>query len=247
MRIALLSDIHSNIEALDACLRDAHTRSADRFAFLGDIVGYGADPRAVVDVVSEHVSRGAVAVKGNHDEAIEKGFPRELSDEAADAIEWTQKQLSAGQKSFLASLPLTASDDAMYFVHSSALSPQRWQYIQDVTAARLSIEASGAKYVFSGHTHEQALYFLTQTGKIALFHPISGSAVPVPSHRRWQAIVGAVGQPRDGNPAAAYALFDSTKEELVFFRVAYDHVSAARKVREAGLPEPLAHRLETGA
>ena len=246
MRIALLSDIHSNLEALESCLRDAQTRGAERFAFLGDLVGYGADPRAVVDVVAEHVSRGAVAVKGNHDEAIEKGFNRELSDVAADAIEWTQKQLSNGQKSFLASLPITASDDSMFFVHSSAASPQRWQYILDVTAARLSIEASGAKYVFSGHVHDQVLYFLTQTGKIALFHPISGSAVPVPSHRRWQAIVGSVGQPRDCNPAAAYALFDTTREEITFFRVAYDHVTAARKVREAGLPAELAHRLETG-
>jgi diadenosine tetraphosphatase ApaH/serine/threonine PP2A family protein phosphatase len=246
MLLALLSDIHSNIEALDACLRHANSHRAERFAFLGDLVGYGADPGAVVDTIAEHAKRGAIVIKGNHDDAIEHKQQSNLSDDAFDAIDWTRSRLTGEQKSFLASLPMTVRHDKMFFVHSSATAPERWQYIQDVTAARLSIEASGATYVFSGHVHDQVLYFLTQTGKIALFHPTSGSAVPIPSHRRWQAIVGSVGQPRDHNPAAAYALFDTTKEEMTFFRVAYDSVSAARKVRQAGLPETLAQRLERG-
>lgn len=247
MLVALLSDIHSNLEALDACLRHATSHGAERFVFLGDHVGYGADPAAVVDVVAGHAARGAIAIKGNHDEAVEKKQTRDLNDDAYAAIDWTRSQLSAEQKSFLSSLPMSVRDESMFFVHSSAVSPERWQYIQDVTAARLSIEASRATYVFSGHVHDQVLYFLTQTGKIALFHPISGSPVPIPSHRRWQAIVGSVGQPRDRNPASAYALFDTTKEEMTFFRVPYDHMRAASKVRKAGLPELLAQRLEQGA
>ena len=247
MLLAFLSDIHANLEALDACLRHAAAHGAERFAFLGDLVGYGADPAAVVDIVAAYAERGAVVVKGNHEEAIEKKQQRDLADDAHAAIEWTRSRLSSAQRSFLESLPLTASQDSMFFVHSSAVAPERWQYILDVTAARLSIEASKATYVFSGHVHDQVLYFLTQTGKIALFHPISASAVPVPSHRRWQAIVGSAGQPRDRNPAAAYAIFDTAKEEMTFFRVAYDHMTAARKIREAGLPEALAQRLETGA
>jgi len=238
MRIALLSDVHSNIDALETCLRDANQRGATRFAFLGDHVGYGAAPVAVVETIAEHARRGAIVVKGNHD--------LEQPSDAEDALEWTLERLSAQQKEFLRSLPLTAKEESMFFVHSSAIAPQRWMYIEDATAARQSIEASGATYVFSGHVHDQVLYFLTQTGKIASFHPISGSAVPVPSHRRWQAIVGSVGQPRDGNPAAAYALFDSEKEEITFFRVAYDHMRAARRIREAGLPESLALRIENG-
>ena len=238
MRIALLSDVHSNIDALEACLQHARLRGATRLAFLGDHIGYGAAPAQVVDTIAGHARRGAIVVKGNHD--------GEQASDAEDAIEWTRNQLDDTQKAFLASLPLTAQDGPMFFVHSSAVRPEQWSYIENATAARLSIEASGATYVFSGHVHDQVLYFLTPAGKIASFHPTSGSAVPVPSHRRWQAIVGSAGQPRDGNPAAAYALFDREKEEITFFRVPYDHMAAARRIREAGLPESLAMRIESG-
>ena len=245
MIIALLADIHSNLEALDACLTDAAERGAERFAFIGDLVGYGADPGAVVDTIARYAERGAVVVRGNHDDAIQKA-PQHLNDAAVDAIAWTRKALSDQQKTFLASLSLIAHDGRMCFVHSSAVAPQQWEYIETATAARLSIEASRATYTFSGHVHDQVLYFMTQAGKIAPFRPISGNAVPLPSHRRWLAIVGSVGQPRDGNPAAAYALFDSAKEEITFFRVPYDHLAAARKIRQAGLPPLLAERIERG-
>jgi diadenosine tetraphosphatase ApaH/serine/threonine PP2A family protein phosphatase len=132
----------------------------------------------------------------------------------------------------------------MFFVHASAAVPERWEYIENNTAARTSIEAAGVNYVFSGHVHDQMLYFLTQVGKIAPFAPISGSPVPVPSHRRWLAIAGSVGQPRDRNPAAAYAIFDDATEQITFYRVPYDHRAAARKIREVGLPEVLALRIE---
>ena len=245
MIIALLADIHSNLEALQACLKHASERRAERFAFLGDLVGYGADPGPVVDVVADYVARGAVAVKGNHDDAI-VNRTRDLSEAARESIDWTRGVLSDQQKLFLASLPSSVREDSIYFVLSSAEVPERWEYIEGNTAARHSIEAAGTTYVFSGHVHDQVLYFMTQAGKIAPFHPISGSAVPVPSHRRWLAIVGAVGQPRDGNPAAAYTLFDSSKEEMTFFRVPYDHIIAAQKIRRAGLPEWLADRIGRG-
>lgn len=245
MIIALLADVHANFDALTACLRHAEARGAERYAFLGDLVGYGAQPCEVVDTVARYAAGGAVVVKGNHDEAIERDV-RDLSDAAYDAIEWTRKTLTPAQKDFLASLPLVARDGAMSFVHSSAADPAKWPYIEDVTAARVSIEAAGTTYTFSGHVHEQRLYFKTQTGKIAPFRPASGDRVPVPSHRWWLAIAGSVGQPRDGSPAAAYALFDSTAEEITFFRVPYDHLAAAAKVRSAGLPAFLADRLERG-
>ena len=245
MIIALLADIHGNLEALDACLKDAETRGAGRFVFLGDLVGYGADPGAVVDRVMELARRGAVAIKGNHDDAAEK-TPHGLNDAAQASVAWTRNALSSEQKAFLASLPMTARDGGMFFVHSSAVAPERWEYIENATAARLSIEAAKATYVFSGHVHDQTLYFLTPLGKIAPFRPISGSAVPLPSHRRWLAIAGSVGQPRDGNPAAAYAMFDSAKEEITFFRLPYDHALAAKKIRQAGLDPLLAERIERG-
>jgi len=241
--IALLADVHSNLEALRACLKHAAGRGADRYVFLGDLVGYGADPAAVVDIVAEHASRGAIVVKGNHEAAVTEAA-RSLNDDAHEAIEWTRNALSPAHREFLASLPLVIHDGSMCFVHASAAAPEKWEYIDNNTAARVSIEESGANYVFSGHVHDQMLYFLTPVGKIAPFRPISGSAIPVPSHRRWLAIAGSAGQPRDGNAAAAYTIFDDAAEQITFYRVAYDHLAAARKVREAGLPESLARRIE---
>src|SRR5450755_1190002 len=117
--IALLADVHSNLEALRACLKHAAGRGAERYAFLGDLVGYGADPAAVVDIVADHASRGAIVVKGNHEAAVTQGA-RSLNDAAHEAIEWTRNALSPGQRGFLASLPLIIHDGSMCFVHASA-------------------------------------------------------------------------------------------------------------------------------
>ena len=242
---ALLADIHGNLEALNACLAHAREHGAERFAFLGDLVGYGPDPAAVIDVVRRYAALDAVVVKGNHDEAVERGT-RDLNDEAHEAIEFTRRVLSADQRSYLASLPLVVRDGSISFVHATANAPDKWQYIQSSHEARESIDAAGTTYVFSGHVHSQLLYFKTLAGKTASFHPISGSPVPVHGHHHWLAIAGSVGQPRDGNPAAAYALFDSTREEMMFFRVPYDHLAVASKIRRAKLPEYLAHRIENG-
>jgi diadenosine tetraphosphatase ApaH/serine/threonine PP2A family protein phosphatase len=243
--IALLSDIHGNLEALDACLKHAGENGAERYAFLGDLIGYGADPQAAVDTVRRYASEGAIAVKGNHDEALEKraGY---MNDAAKDSIEWTRKALSVECKTFLSSLPLVLREDAMCFVHASAASPARWDYVDAPSAARRSAEAAQATYTFSGHVHEQMLYFETSQGRWSAFQPTPGSAIPVAGHRRWLVLVGSVGQPRDGKAAAAYALFDPRREQVTFHRVAYDHLAAARKIRQAGLPELHAYRVEKG-
>lgn len=245
MILALLSDLHANIEALNACIRHANERGAERFAFLGDLVGYGADPAAVVELVADYAARGAVVVQGNHDVAVAGGRGG-FNDVAAESLEWTRNALSPSQRAFLASLPLIVRDGEICFVHATADAPDRWVYMETNGAARQSIEAAGATYTFGGHVHQQVLYFHTRSGKVAPFHPTAASPVPVPSHRRWHAIVGSVGQPRDANPSAAYALFDSVSEEMTFFRVAYDHLAAAEKIRRAALPEWLAKRIEDG-
>lgn len=233
MRIALFADVHSNLEALEACLRHASAQGADRHAFLGDLVGYGADPGAVVDTISALVERGAIAVRGNHDVDLED--------------DWTRAALDAHQKTFLATLPLSVRQGEICFVHASADARFAWHYVESSSDARESIDAAGTVYTFCGHVHDQVLYFKTLAGKTAPFRPVSGSPVPVPPHRAWLAIVGSVGQPRDGNPAAAYAIFDTEAEELTFFRVAYDHHAAAAKIRRAGLPEWQAMRLESAS
>lgn len=245
MRIALLSDIHANTEALTACLRHAAEHGAQRFAFLGDFVGYGADPGGVMDIIIRYAADGAVTLKGNHDQAVEKSAGY-FNEAAMAAIEWARWTLTLEQKRFLAALPLLAREGTVCYVHASAASPERWDYIDSPSAAKRCAEAAGSSHTFCGHVHDQVLYFENKSGKMSAFRPVPGIAIPVRSQRRWVAIVGSVGQPRDRNPAAAYALFDREREQITFYRVPYDAMAAAERIRKCGLPESLACRVELG-
>jgi diadenosine tetraphosphatase ApaH/serine/threonine PP2A family protein phosphatase len=247
VRWALLADIHANLEALQACLEQAGREGAESYAFVGDLIGYGADPSAVIDIVEEHARRGAVVVRGNHDAAALENSAETMNPSAARAVLWTRKQLNQRQVAFLDALPLTARREGILFVHASAASPGQWTYVTDPARAADSLEMSkGATWIFSGHVHEQALYFASAGGRPVAFRPKAGIAIPVEARRRWLAIVGSVGQPRDGRTDACWALFDDARQTLTFHRVAYDWAQAAAKVRAAGLPERLAHRLEHG-
>ena len=141
MKLALLADLHANREALSALLEHARTQGAERFAFLGDYVGYGADPGWVVDQVRDHVERGAWAVLGNHDEAAVRGMRPSMSDDARRGVEWTRAQLAPEQLEFLGSLPLTAADEEMLFVHANAFDPAGWAYVEGRSEAARSMHA----------------------------------------------------------------------------------------------------------
>jgi diadenosine tetraphosphatase ApaH/serine/threonine PP2A family protein phosphatase len=246
MKLALLADIHSNLEGLTACLEHAREQGADAHAFVGDLVGYGADPVAVLEVVERHAAAGALVVRGNHDAAILDDGADTMNKSAEAAVEWTRAQLGERQRAFLAGLPFTAGRDEVFLVHASADRPGDWTYVSDPRRAGQSLEAARGTWVFSGHVHEQMLYYQGAGGQPLQFRPQPGVAIPVPAHRRWLAIVGSAGQPRDGNTAAAYALLDTGHRTLTFFRVAYQWARAAAKIRAAGLPEGLARRLERG-
>ena len=245
MLTALLSDIHGNLEALNACLAHARGRGAERFAFLGDLVGYGADARGVVEVVARYAAEGAMVIKGNHDKAIEGGGGY-FNEASRAALRWARETLTREQKSFLASLPLIEREGAICYVHASAAAPGRWDYIDSPAAAKRCADAANACYTFCGHVHDQVLYFESAQGRMSEFRPFPGTAIPVRSHRRWVVIVGSVGQPRDRNPAAAYTFFNPAGQELTFFRVPYDAAAAAKKIRGCGLPASLAYRVELG-
>jgi len=246
MKLALFADIHSNLEAITACLVHAQSLGADRYAFLGDLVGYGADPLAVLDLIEAHAAKGAVVVLGNHDAAA-IGRPVDLLSPGAEAaIAWTRAQLGDSQRAFLAGLPLTVRDDNVLFVHASANSPERWTYVSGPKEAEQSIRAGNASYIFCGHVHQPKLYFMGAGGRPMPFEPVPGTPIPTDPHRQWLAIVGSAGQPRDRNNAACYALADFERARLTYFRVPYDYDSTARKIRAAGLPERLARRLERG-
>jgi diadenosine tetraphosphatase ApaH/serine/threonine PP2A family protein phosphatase len=246
MKMAMFADIHSNLEAISTCLAHARDLGADRFAFLGDLVGYGADPVAVLDLIAGHAENGAIVVLGNHDAAA-LGRETNLNQHAQAAITWTQGQLGPSQRTFLRALPLTVRENDMFFVHASAAAPEQWIYVTSPAQADASIRAGGTSYVFCGHVHEQQLYFRGADGRPSLFQPIPDTPIPASRQRQWLAIVGSAGQPRDKNNAACYALFDAERERLTFHRVPYDYRGAAMKVRAAGLPERIALRLERGA
>jgi diadenosine tetraphosphatase ApaH/serine/threonine PP2A family protein phosphatase len=242
---ALFTDIHGNREALEACLAHARRRTIDQFVFLGDYVGYGADPAFSVDAVMAEVERGAVALRGNHDQAVISPDPR-LNWHAAAAINWTREQLSSAQLDFLRDRPMTHSAGDRLFVHASAHEPETWQYILDFPAATRSLRATDARVTFCGHVHVPALFTENAQGNVAHAVPQADVALMLATERRWLAVIGAVGQPRDHNPAACYALHDDVANTLTYVRVPYDIAAAQRKILAAGMPEFLAARLAVG-
>ena len=249
MKLALLSDIHANIQAFDACLTHARAQGAQQIACLGDLVGYGADPAAVVQRVQDLAGAGALLVKGNHD-AMAVAPPAVVKTIGDSTAAWTHAQLDDDQRQFLHQLPMTLQHGAILLVHASLDGPELWRYVYDQRAAGASLDAAAdwpaVRYVFGGHVHMQTLYYRGAGAGLMKFLPTPGVAVPLPRHRHWLATIGSVGQPRDGNPQAMYALFDSAKLQLTFQRVAYDHHAAAAAIRKAGLPALFADRLELG-
>jgi diadenosine tetraphosphatase ApaH/serine/threonine PP2A family protein phosphatase len=246
--IALLTDIHSNREALEACLAHAEEHGATQFVFLGDYVGYGADPAWVVDTVRDHVARrGALALRGNHDEAAGGADDVRLNEDARKTILWSRTRLSAGQIDFLRELPLTGTDGNCLFAHANGWDPQSYEYVFGPEQAMRNLQVVRSRITFCGHMHEPVLYHMGLTQRVEVFGPVPGTPIPLSAARRWLAIPGSVGQPRDGNPAACYAIFDDLTNLLTFWRVPYDHEKAARKIRDAGLPERYAQQLLIGS
>lgn len=243
MLIALIADVHGNALALEACLEQAGRLNASRYVFLGDLVGYGAEPNQVIGLV-----RGlpnAVAVRGNHDHAV--NVPSERMNAAATAaIQWTRRQLTDEAKAWLAALPLRIMDEDRLYVHASAHRPSSWPYVLGADDARLSLAATDAAATFVGHVHVPALYCTSQTGKLTAHNPVGNVALPLSPMRRWLAVIGSCGQPRDNNPAAAFATYDTETRSLTYRRAPYDAEAAAARVRAAGLPEVLAVRLLVG-
>lgn len=245
MRIALIADIHANLPALEACLAAAERLNAGRLAFLGDFVGYGPDPEAVIDRVRPLVEAGAIAVLGNHDTAVLKPS-RDMNPTAAEAIAWTRRRVSERAKTFLASLPLDVRSDDLLFVHADASDPAAWRYVTDGEMARASLNACSATVTFCGHVHVPGVYCLSATGKMVTHAPVQDVGIPLLRQRRWLAVLGSAGQPRDGNPAASFAIYDSAARTLTYGRAPYDVEGMALRIRALGLPEKLAERLLRG-
>jgi diadenosine tetraphosphatase ApaH/serine/threonine PP2A family protein phosphatase len=245
VRLALFADIHANRQAFDACLAAARAGGAERFICLGDLVGYGGDPEWTIDTMMALAEGGTIAVRGNHDHAISVPSGT-MNAEAEAVIEWTRDRLNADQRRYLAGLPFTLKEDDRLYVHSEASNPARWLYVRDSSDAARSMVAVPAQITLCGHIHCPALYSMSSAGKMTSFVPTTGAPVQLLSGRRWLAVLGSVGQPRDGDPAAAFAMYDTDGREITYYRVPYDIDAAAERIRENGLPVWLADRLFIG-
>ena len=227
MLLALFSDIHANRQAFSACLDFAKAHGADRIICLGDYVGYGADPEWAVETIMDLVGKGALAVRGNHDQAVVV-YSETMNAEAQAAIEWTRGQLSLAQRRFLAELPLMLEEDDRLYVHSEASNPAKWRYVLSTADAGRSLLATDAHITFCGHVHKPALFSISATGKMTSFVPISGVTVRLLSGRRWLTMLGSVGQPRDKDNRASYVYVEENK--VHFVRLEYDFESTMKKI-----------------
>lgn len=249
MKLALFSDLHANLHAFDTCLAHARDQGASSFAVLGDLVGYGAYPGAVVDRCMALEQQGAIVLRGNHESMALRpsGAGNTMGGITA---QWTHEALSATQRQWLSRLKLEAKLGSAWLVHATALEPASWHYVTDASMAAFSLRGvnhdRNIRWVFCGHVHEQALYVEISRDKLIRHHPLAGEIIPAIAGRRHLAVVGSAGQPRDGDPRACYLLFDTKAETVCFHRVTYDYFAAAKAIRDAGLPEWLAIRLELG-
>ena len=240
MTTALISDIHGNLEALDAVLAEIETRRPRRVLCLGDVVGYGASPNECLAKVRE---RCELVLLGNHDAAASGGpEAARFNIYARVAAEWTAKTLTRENREYLQRLPLTSSEGSSFLVHASPACPRDWEYLLDRFDAEPQFHYFTEPICFIGHTHQPAVYMADPAGTKSL--PLSN--VTLEPNRRYIVNVGSVGQPRDHDPRACFVVYHEAAGEIEFVRVSYDIEGAQAKIRAAQLPEVLAARLATG-
>jgi len=241
VRYAVLSDIHGNLEALEAVL--AHARAeADAVLCLGDVVGYGADPVACVELVAE---RAVTTVAGNHEHAVAGLLDLDwFNPYARVAAEWTRERLDGDHVGYLAALPLRAEVADATLVHASPRHPEEWDYLISAEDGLEAFAAFSTRLCFVGHSHVPGIWSLGSSGPE--YRPGPGD-VTFEHGRRYLANVGSVGQPRDHDPRAAYGLWDVEGGRLAIRRVPYEIVRAQRKIVAGGLPRMLSDRLSRGA
>ncbi len=239
MRIAVVSDVHSNLHALDAVLADAG--SVDALWHLGDIVGYGPDPDAVVERLA---AAGAIGVRGNHDAAACGGNEIDwFNNDARAAMEWTRRQISATTLDWLRALPERREAEDFTLVHGSPLDPT-WEYITTTAAARANLDAVSTTHGLNGHTHVPIAFGLAGD-RMETTAAIGDPGMELDG-RRLLLNPGSVGQPRDGDPRASYLVLDLAERRARWGRVAYDIDTVRTRMRTAGLPTRLSERLRHG-
>jgi len=245
-RIAIISDIHANIDALEAVLKHIESVGVDMTICLGDIVGYGPCPGDCLKIIRE---REIQTVMGNHDEYVTLLMdPRveKLREEIRQAVEWTQAQLSMDDLKWLSKLPMSMEADDFSILHAS-FSPIRWAYCMDESTFKTNFKYQKPQLAFCGHSHSPLIaYDLGEHEPMVDYIRDSSYKTKIPTDKKVMVNVGSVGQPRDRNPKACVAFYELESKLLWLDRVEYDTEKAQKRFEEAGLPQRFAERILIG-
>jgi len=240
LRYALFGDIHGNLEALEVVMGEFEKAGVDEYICLGDIVGYGANPRECLAIVREKCK---LVVAGNHDFAICGKLNIDFFNAyARQAVLWTREQLAEEELEYLRQIELVHKiDDVLTIVHGTLNFPEMFDYITTSYDAHLSLELLETPVCFLGHSHVPVTFFQGPTVTFSM-----DGEIEIRQGRKTLVNIGSVGQPRDENPKSAYAIFDTEEMKVTVNRVDYDIEKAGAKILAAGLPEILAERLKYG-
>jgi len=241
VQLALISDIHANLEALTAVLDHCQSQGAERIICLGDVIGYGANPVECLELVSKQCD---LTLMGNHEyAALGLVSTQSYNEVARTATEWTRNMLDDHDLELLADLPMEHSQDDMFFVHSSPFEPDRWHYIVSPESALLAFQHLEEQICFFGHSHVPMVFEENPRG---LPYCYPGESFVIKPEKRYLVNTGSVGQPRDNDPRASYVMVDTEAREVLFHRLAYDISATQQRMAQAELPEALISRLAVG-
>lgn len=241
MKAAVISDIHSNLEALQTVIKDVKKRRIKKILCLGDLVGYGADPNECVALC---LKESDLTVAGNHDwAALNRTDINTFNPVAAEAIRWTQQQLNDKNAKILNKLQLSEKIDDLVLVHASPRNPEEWHYMFSLEEYKKQFAFFNKQICFVGHSHMPGAAFQDANGYT---DSVRDNPFPLIDSRRYIINVGSVGQPRDLDPRACYVIYDGNRRTIEFIRLEYNIPRAQQKVLDAGLPEVLADRLLVG-
>ncbi len=243
MKYAIISDIHSNLEAFYKVIEAVKEEKVNKYLFVGDIVGYGANPS---ECIAELKKLDCIAVAGNHDwGTVELTSIENFNSYAQEAIKWTIEKLHKKDKEFLKSLTLVQKIDDITLVHSTLEQPEKWEYIRSTFQAHKSIDLQETTIVFAGHSHVPITFWET-AGIKGPTRFTKEETIKIQDGYKYFINVGSVGQPRDGNPKSSYAIYDKENKVVEIKRVEYDIKKTQEKIFDAGLPRSLGERLELG-
>jgi len=240
VRYGIFSDIHSNLEAFDEIIKAYKKEKIDKYLYVGDIVGYAADPK---ECIAKAKQLNVETVAGNHDwAAVGLTDTANFRPVAKQAIIWTANQLNDEEKDFLKSLKLVYENKDLIMVHGTLNQPEEFHYLLDIDSAQATFDLMKKNICFVGHSHVAGI-FVEDKGKIS---DISESKIKISQDKKYIVNVGSVGQPRDRDNRATYCIFDTEKQQIYLKRIDYNIQAAQEKIIQAGLPSILAERLASG-